>query len=65
MAFKLLKIDGFLGFNYFLKTYPDKVASQQFAPPKMAVDAFTNIYFRKIEIKSDLNSQLWVKKISD
>jgi hypothetical protein len=65
LAFKLLKIGGIIGFNKYLQDQPEEIVSQKFEILKMSIDAFANIYFRKVETRADFNSQLWLTKISD
>lgn len=65
LAFKLVKVGGVIGFNKYLEKHPEEIVGQRLEIPKMAIDAFTSIYFRKIETRPVFNSQLWLTKISD
>jgi predicted O-methyltransferase YrrM len=65
MGFRLLRVGGLLGFDDYLLNYLPEMNRSPLENPKPAIDAFTNIYFKKIEILPDLNFQLWIKKISD
>jgi len=65
MGFRLLRVGGLLGFDDYLLNYLPEMNRSPLENPKPAIDAFTNIYFKKIEIIPDINFQLWLKKISD
>lgn len=65
MGFRLLRVGDLLGFDDYLLNYLQEMNRSPLENPKPAIDAFTNIYFKKIEIMPDLNFQLWLKKISD
>jgi hypothetical protein len=56
LAFKLLKVGGIIGFNKYLQPPPKKMSGQKFENLKVAVDAFTNIYCRKIDTRPVRNS---------
>jgi len=62
MGFRLLKIGGIMAFDDYLppmNNHPLETA-------KPAIDSFTNVYFRKIEIlRDDDNYQLLIRKRSD
>ncbi len=65
LSFKLLKINGVIAFDDYLwqenlDNTPDVLRS-----PKIAIDAFTNIYCQKLRIFSAPLWQLYIKKISD
>ena len=64
MAFHLIKVGGILCFDDYLP----QVNSDPFATPKLAIDAFTNLYMKRIELIQDWytnNYQLFVRKISN
>lgn len=65
LAFKLCKVGGVIAFDDYL--WFESVASEQdpIRCPKFAIDAFTNIYCRKIEILRAPLYQIYVRKLSD
>ena len=65
LSFRLLKKNGIMGFDDYLWK---EASSRDFDPirsPKIAIDAFTNIYCRKINIIPTRVSQIYVQKISN
>ena len=67
LSFKLLKINGFIGFDDYLWQEKLPGGNDPIRCPKTAIDAFTNIYCRKLRI---LNLhlplyQLYIQKLSD
>ena len=65
LGFRLLKIGGLLCFDDYIMDFLPEMNRSSFENPKLAIDAFTNIYFRKIEIIPEVNYQLWIRKLSD
>ncbi|MCH9843882.1 MAG: class I SAM-dependent methyltransferase [Alphaproteobacteria bacterium] len=65
LAYKLLRVGGILGFDDYLWSEPLKTGKDIARCPKMAIDAFTNIYWRKIDFQSTLNFQTYFKKMVD
>ena len=65
LSFKLLKINGVIAFDdYLWQENPDSTPDVLHSP-KIAIDAFTNIYCQKLRIFSAPLWQLYIKKISD
>ena len=65
IGFRLLKIGGLLCFDDYIMDFLPEMNRSSYENPKLAIDAFTNIYFRKIEIIPEVNYQLWIRKLSD
>lgn len=65
LSFRLLKIGGFIIFDDYLWSEPLSQGVDPVRCPKMAIDAFTNIYCRKTRIFSLPLSQLYLQKTSD
>ncbi len=70
LSFKLLKKNGVIAFDDYLwqEQLPQEKLPYGTDPircPKIAIDAFTNIYCRKLRIISIPLHQLYVQKISD
>ena len=65
LCFKLLKKEGILVFDDYLSQEKLPYKTDPTRCPKLAIDAFTNIYFRKIRIIGAPLGQLYVKKIAD
>ena len=61
LAFKLLKVGGVIGFDDYTVNY----GKDPLCCPKMAIDAFTNIFFRNIRYLKSVCTQVYVKKISE
>lgn len=64
LSFRLLKIGGVIAFDDYLWQEPMPYGTDPIRCPKVAIDAFTNIYCRKIRIISAPLYQLYVQKIS-
>jgi predicted O-methyltransferase YrrM len=63
LSFPLLKVDGVMIFDDYL--WRGRISKDDpLDGPKLAVDAFLNIYFRKMQIIWSPNSQVCAKKIS-
>jgi predicted O-methyltransferase YrrM len=65
LSFKLLKIGGIIAFDDYLWQEPLSHGTDPIRCPKLAIDAFTNIYCRKIRIIPAPLYQLYVQKIID
>jgi predicted O-methyltransferase YrrM len=65
LSFRLLKIGGLIAFDDYLWAEALPYGTDPIRCPKTAIDAFTNIYCRKVKIISALLYQLYVQKISD
>jgi predicted O-methyltransferase YrrM len=65
MSFRLLKNNGMLAFDDYLWQEALSYGTDPVRCPKFAIDAFTNIYCRKIRVLSAPLYQLYVQKISD
>lgn len=65
LGFKLLKVNGIMAFDDYLWFEPLAYGLDPVRCPKMAVDAFTNSYCRKLRILQAPLYQIYVKKISD
>lgn len=65
LGFRLLKVGGVMAFDDYLwheHAIPD---SDPLRCPKPAIDAFTNLYFRKLNIIQAPLYQLYVQKLAD
>jgi predicted O-methyltransferase YrrM len=65
LSFRLLKIDGVIAFDDYLWQEKLPGGTDPIRCPKLAVDAFTNVYCRKIRVICAPLYQLYVQKISD
>lgn len=65
LAFQLLRVNGLLIFDDYLWSEPNLPAVDPIRCPKIAIDAFTSIYCRKIKIISAPLRQLYLQKIAD
>jgi len=65
LAFKLCKVGGHIVFDDYLWSEKLHYGKDPIRSPKMAIDAFTNIFFRKIQILKAPLYQLYVQKVSD
>lgn len=65
LSFKLLKINGYMIFDDYLWSEQLSYGIDPIRCPKIAIDAFTNIFCRKISIMNAHLSQLIVRKISE
>lgn len=65
MAFKLVKIGGLIAFDDY--TWAENLSGGRdpLRCPKIAIDAFTNIFFRKIGFLNAPISQIYLKKMAD
>ena len=65
LSFRLLKVYGFIAFDDYLWQEQLPYGTDPIRCPKTAIDAFTNIYCRKIRILSAILNQLYIQKLSD
>ncbi len=65
LSFKLLKTHGVMAFDDYLWQESLPNGADPIRCPKVAIDAFTNIYCRKLRILRAPLYQLYVEKISD
>ena len=65
LSFKLLKVNGYIAFDDYLWQEPLPYGTDPIRCPKTAIDAFTNIFCRKIRILNAPLYQLYIQKISD
>jgi predicted O-methyltransferase YrrM len=65
LSFRLLKNKGVMVFDDYLWHENLSYGTDPIRCPKLAIDAFTNIYCRKIRVMSAPLYQLYVQKISD
>jgi predicted O-methyltransferase YrrM len=65
LSFRLLKVGGVMAFDDYLWAENLPGGIDPIRCPKPAIDAFTNIYCRKIRILSARLLQLYVQKLSD
>jgi hypothetical protein len=65
LAFRLLRVGGFIAFDDYLWSEQLSTGVDPVRCPKPAIDAFTNIYCRKVRIISAPLYQLYVQKIAD
>jgi predicted O-methyltransferase YrrM len=65
LAFKLLRVDGILAFDDYL--WSEKLATgvDPIRCPKIAIDAFTNIFCRKIKVLPGGGIQLYTRKTAE
>ena len=64
LGFELLRINGIIAFDDYLWQEPLPGGTDPIRCPKPAIDAFTNIYCRKLRIISAPVYQLYAQKIS-
>jgi predicted O-methyltransferase YrrM len=64
LGFRLLKTNGVITFDDYLWNEPLDYGVDPIRSPKIAIDAFTNIYCRKIRVINTYLYQLHVQKIS-
>lgn len=65
LAFRLLKVNGIIAFDDYLWSERLPYGKDPIRSPKMAIDAFTNIYCRKLHIISAPLYQIYIQKASD
>jgi predicted O-methyltransferase YrrM len=65
LSFRLLRVGGLIAFDDYLWMEALPHGIDPLLCPKTAIDAFTNIYCRKVKIIGALLYQLYVQKISD
>ena len=65
LAFKLCKVGGYIAFDDYLWAENLPQGRDPLRCPKMAIDAFTNIFFRKVHLLSAPLGQVYVTKISE
>jgi predicted O-methyltransferase YrrM len=65
LSFRLLKIGGYMGFDDYLWTNKNHEFRNPNLLPKIAIDAFTNIYCTKLNFCSSPNAQVYLQKVSD
>jgi len=65
LSFRLLKTNGVIAFDDYLWAEPLPYGVDPVRCPKPAIDAFTNIYCRKVRIISAPLYQIYVQKVSD
>jgi predicted O-methyltransferase YrrM len=65
LAFRLLRVNGLIAFDDYLWQEPLPNGVDPIRCPKPAIDAFTNIYCRKIKIIGAPLYQLYVQKLRD
>lgn len=65
LCFDLLKKDGVLIFDDYLWQMEERGAEDHYNLPKPAIDAFVNIYRRKLDLLSAPLYQFYVQKLAD
>ena len=65
MAFKLTNVGGIIGFDDYTWFRPKEYGKDPLDSPKISIDAFTNIYFRKVNYINTSCAQVYVQKISE
>lgn len=65
LAFKLCKVGGCIAFDDYLWAEDLPQGRDPIRCPKIAIDAFTNIYFRKVRLLGAPLGQVYVTKVSD
>jgi predicted O-methyltransferase YrrM len=65
LAFRLLRVGGVMAFDDYLWSENLPYGKDPIRSPKIAIDAFTNIYCRKLNVLSAPLYQLYVQKTAD
>ena len=65
LGFRILKVGGFMAFDDYLWAENLPYGQDPIRCPKPAIDAFTNLYCRKLQIIPAPNMQVYIKKLSD
>ena len=65
LSFRLLKKGGVIAFDDYIGAEEFSYGKDLFLCPKMAIDAFVNIYFRKLTVLNAPLYQLYVQKTAD
>lgn len=65
LGFKLLRVGGMMIFDDYLWFERLPGGADPLRCPKPAIDAFTNLYFRKIRIRSEPLYQIYLEKLAD
>jgi predicted O-methyltransferase YrrM len=65
LSFRLLKVGGFIAFDDYLWSEFVPQGTDPIRCPKIAIDAFTNIYCRKIRVLNLPLYQLFMQKVGD
>jgi predicted O-methyltransferase YrrM len=64
LGFELLRVGGIMAFDDYLWQEPLPGGTDPIRCPKISIDAFTNIYCRKLRVISAPLNQLYIKKTS-
>lgn len=64
MAFQVLKVGGIIGFDDYLWFEPFDSGRNILRTPKIAIDAFTNIYSSKLDYLISRSDQVYVRRIA-
>lgn len=65
LSFKLLKVGGVMGFDDYLWSEKLPYGVDPLRCPKAAVDAFVNLFIRKLKVMQSPLQQFYVQKISE
>jgi len=65
LSFRLLKVGGVMAFGDYTGHEGLPYGADPVRCPKWAIDSFTNIYCRKVELMFGYNSQVFVRKVAD
>lgn len=65
LSFRLLRVGGFIAFDDYLWAENLPYGIDPIRCPKIAIDAFTNVYCRKLRIIEAQLYQLYIQKVSD
>lgn len=65
LGFRLLKVGGVIAFDDYTWKEGLPYGTDPVRCPKWAIDAFTNIYCRKVELMSSWNSQVFTRKTAE
>lgn len=65
LSFKLLRVGGIIAFDDYLWSEPLPTGVDPIRCPKPAIDAFTNLYCRKLKVLTAPLYQLYVQKIAE
>ena len=64
LSFNLLKVGGVIGFDDYTWAENLSYGIDPIRTPKISIDAFTNIFIRKIRILNTSNQQVYVQKVT-
>jgi hypothetical protein len=65
LGFRLLRVGGIMAFDDYLWSDQPRGVPNPLRTPKIAVDAFTNIYSGKLKVLPKHLYQIYIEKLSD